>query len=73
VKYGAGEHDMTVQHEAGRKTDQKGNNESCDIWFERDEPEVQNLLLQNVIISDEKNENVQNGVESPAGCVAKRL
>jgi hypothetical protein len=41
--------------------------------FERNETQVQNLLMQNIIVGEEIHENVKNCIGSPAGCIPESL
>ncbi len=41
--------------------------------FNGNKSQMEYLLLQNKIISHEKNENIENRIETPTGCVTKCL
>jgi hypothetical protein len=42
---------MTHQHETSRETDKKGNDKGGNVRFKRNETQMQDLLVQNIIIS----------------------
>lgn len=43
------------------------------MWFERNETQVQNLLMQNIIVSQEIDENIQNGIYASTNRIAEGL
>ncbi len=73
MKAGSRKNDMTHQQKPGGKADQKGHHECSNMRFERQRTEVEDLLMQYEIIADIVNQDVQHGVRSPAGGIAKGL
>jgi hypothetical protein len=45
VKNGSWKDNVPHQHKTGWKTDEKRYNKGCDMGFERDETQVQNLFM----------------------------
>jgi hypothetical protein len=45
MKYGTGKYNMAHQYETGWKTDEKGNDESSYMRFERYETQVKNFFM----------------------------
>ena len=73
MQNGTRKNNMAIEHEPGRKTDEKRNDECGNIWFESNKFQVEHLLIQYIVIRDEKNENVNKRIESPAGGITKSL
>jgi hypothetical protein len=64
---------MAHQEESGRETDQERHDECCNIRFEGQESQVQHLFVEDKIITEEKNENIQQGITAAAGGVPESL
>jgi hypothetical protein len=73
VKAGPGKYHVTHQEESGWETHQERHDESCDIRFEGNEPQVQHLFVKDKVITDKKNENIEQGIRTTAGGVPESL
>jgi hypothetical protein len=73
VKNGSGKYHVTHKHETGGETDKEGYDESCDMGFERDETQMQNFFMQNIIIGQEKHQNIENRVGASANSISEGL
>lgn len=69
----SGKHHVPHQHKTGRETNQEGYDKSCNMGFKIDEAQIQNLFMQDIIISQEKNEDIQDRIGTPANCIAEGL
>lgn len=67
------ENNMPHEHKPGGKTDQEGYDEGSNMGLKGNKSQVQNLFVQYIVISQEKNENVQDRVGTSAGSIAESL
>jgi hypothetical protein len=73
VQNGTRKYHMTHQHKSGWKTYEKGYDKSRDMRLECDESQVKYLFMQNIIVSKEINENVEDRIGTSANSITKSL
>jgi hypothetical protein len=71
--HGIGKYYMPHQHEADGECHCEGNDESRYVRTDGHKWQVQHLFLQDEIVTDKIDEDVQQGIPSPAGKVAECL
>jgi hypothetical protein len=73
LKHRIREHHVTHQHKSGWKTNEEGDDKGSNMRFECNKSQVQNLLVQNKIVGQEKNNNIKNCIKAPTGGITKAL
>lgn len=72
-KIGAGKNHITHEQESRREADTKSQDKSHDVGTHRQGTPVYDLFMQQIMIADIKEQNVQQGIGTPAGRIAKSL
>jgi hypothetical protein len=73
MKYRVRKDNVSHQHETRWKTDQKGYNESGNMGLKGNKSQMQNFFVQNIVICQEKNENIKGRICASAGSVPESL
>jgi hypothetical protein len=73
MKNGSRKYHVAHEHETRWKTDKKGNNKSCNMGLERNESEIQDFLVQDIIIGEKKHENIQDRIGATTNSISKGL
>lgn len=70
---GAGKHDVPVEQVSCRKADCERHQEGCYVWADGTDWSKNDLFFQDEVIGDEVQKNIEQGVASPACCIAEGL
>jgi hypothetical protein len=64
---------MPHEKKPGWEAYHKGHDKCCDVRFEGKKSDMEHVLVQDKIITDEKSKDIQEGIGATAGCVAESL
>jgi hypothetical protein len=73
MKYRTRKHNVAHEHKTCRETDQKRYNESGYMGLKSNKSKMQNLFVQNIVICQEKNEDIKGGICASAGSIPESL